>query len=588
MSRMGQLQTTYTARGFRRYEIEVSHAQLHKFQIVRGDDQTIVGQKAQAVAAQWDDMWEKRRELEDKRRARATAAKDVEGKRSLAADRTEEARRAIEQLAQTLAHTLEVNDAVDWESLKDTAGFPEAVPVRRPDPPAPRTPELAPEPRPDDPRFRPTHGFFDFMFPSRRTAKAAAGQELFSAAHREWVAVLGEQKRQHECAVEARTAAVRVLDAEHRAAVGAWEERGSRYVADQLERNAAVDAKRQCYLDSDVGAISDYCGMVLSNSSYPDYFPQSYDLEYNAENHVLVVDYQLPSPSGVPSLLEVRYVPSKDEFAEKHMPSAQSTRMYDSLLYQIALRTIHELYEADTIGALQSIVFNGYVQSIDAATGQEVNACVLSVQAGREEFSAVNLASVDPHACFKKLKGVGSARLHSLAAVAPILAMSREDKRFVASHAVVDSIVEGDNLAAMDWEDFEHLIRELFEKEFSAVGGEVRVTRASRDGGVDAVIFDPDPLRGGKTVIQAKRYTNTVGVSAVRDLYGTVLNEGANKGILVTTSDYGPDAYEFAKGKPLVLLSGSNLLHLLDRHGHKARIDLQEAKRLAAEQDQDR
>lgn len=126
----------------------------------------------------------------------------------------------------------------------------------------------------------------------------------------------------------------------------------------------------------------------------------------------------------------------------------------------------------------------------------------------------------------------------------------------------------------MGWEDFEHLIREVFEKEFSSSGGEVRVTQASRDGGVDAIAFDADPIRGGKIVIQAKRYTNTVGVGAVRDLYGTVLNEGATKGILVTTSDYGPDSYAFAHGKPLVLLSGANLLHMLEKHGHSARIDL--------------
>lgn len=35
------------------------------------------------------------------------------------------------------------------------------------------------------------------------------------------------------------------------------------------------------------------------------------------------------------------------------------------------------------------------------------------------------------------------------------------------------------------------------------------------------------------------------------------------KGILVSTADYGPDTYEFAKAKPLTLLNGSNLLHLL-------------------------
>ena len=121
--------------------------------------------------------------------------------------------------------------------------------------------------------------------------------------------------------------------------------------------------------------------------------------------------------------------------------------------------------------------------------------------------------------------------------------------------------------------------------EFKTTGGEVKVTQSSRDGGVDAVAFDPDPIRGGKIVIQAKRYTNTVGVSAVRDLYGTVLNEGATKGIRVTTANYGSDAYKFAKGKPLTLLNGSNLLYLLEKHGYHARIDLREAKKILAEQE---
>ena len=128
--------------------------------------------------------------------------------------------------------------------------------------------------------------------------------------------------------------------------------------------------------------------------------------------------------------------------------------------------------------------------------------------------------------------------------------------------------------------NFYEKYRELFEKEFVSSGGEVKVTQASSDGGVDAIAFDPDPIRGGKIVIQAKRYTNVVGVAAVRDLYGTVMNEGATKGILVTTSDYGKDSYEFAKDKPITLLNGSNLLSLLEKHGHKARINIAEAKKI--------
>jgi restriction system protein len=287
----------------------------------------------------------------------------------------------------------------------------------------------------------------------------------------------------------------------------------------------------------------------------------------------------------MPKLKEVKYVQSKDELIEIFLSESVRNKLYDNLIYHICLRTIHELYESDSINAFDLIVFNGWVKSINKATGQEVNACIISVQASREEFLSINLANVDPKACFKNLKGVGSSKLHSLTPIAPIMNISREDRRFISPYEVADYLYQSSNLAAMDWEDFEHLIREIFEKEFSQYGGEVKITQASRDRGVDAVAFDPDAIRGGKIVIQAKRYTDTVGVSAVRDLYGTVINEGATKGILITTADYGPDAYEFAKGKPLTLLNGSNLLHLLEKHGHKAKIDLKAARQILSDRD---
>jgi restriction endonuclease Mrr len=118
--------------------------------------------------------------------------------------------------------------------------------------------------------------------------------------------------------------------------------------------------------------------------------------------------------------------------------------------------------------------------------------------------------------------------------------------------------------------DFESLIQNLFTK----MGLEARQTRPSRDGGVDCVAYDTRPIFGGKVVIQAKRYKNTVGVSAVRDLFGTLQNEGASKGILVTTSGYGPASFEFAQNKPIELIDGSNLLYLLETYaGMTARIE---------------
>ncbi|PYT29349.1 MAG: hypothetical protein DMG57_12040 [Acidobacteria bacterium] len=60
---------------------------------------------------------------------------------------------------------------------------------------------------------------------------------------------------------------------------------------------------------------------------------------------------------------------------------------------------------------------------------------------------------------------------------------------------------------------------------------------------------------------ETHRYRHTVGVSAVRDLFGTMNHEGANKGILVTTSSFRPDAYDFIRGKPVELIDGGGLLY---------------------------
>ena len=207
----------------------------------------------------------------------------------------------------------------------------------------------------------------------------------------------------------------------------------------------------------------------------------------------------------------------------------------------------------------------------------------MSVMVKRKDFMKIDFSRIDPKQCFKRLKGISAHDLSSLTPIPPIMSLNKEDKRFIAPEHILDDIDIENNLAAMDWKDFENLIRELFEKEFFSKGSEVKITRASKDGGVDAVVFDPDPIRGGKIIIQAKRYTNVVGVSAVRDLYGTVHNEGAIKGILVTTSDYGSDSYNFAKDKPLTLLNGANLLHLLGKHGYKAHINIDEAKKTLKE-----
>lgn len=350
----------------------------------------------------------------------------------------------------------------------------------------------------------------------------------------------------------------------------------------QLAREA-LKKLRQDYRKRIPHAVAECCTRLLLKSEYPASFRKEIDADYEPATKTVIVEYLLPPRKVLPTVVNVTYIQSQHEFKEKFLSEAALNDLYDDFLIQVALRSVHELFASIEAEVLDAIAFNGWVRFVDKATGKTKTACILSMHVSRAELLSVNLARVDPKECFRALKGVGSAKLHGISPVAPILQINRKDKRFVSSYDVAHQLDASYNIAAMDWEDFEHLIRELFEKEFTQTGGEVKVTQASHDGGVDAIAFDPDPIRGGKIVIQAKRYTNIVGISAVRDLYGTVINEGATKGILITTADYGPDAYTFAKGKPLTLLNGGNLLHMLSKHGYRAKIDLGEAKQILAE-----
>nr|WP_237419428.1 restriction endonuclease [Kitasatospora sp. SID7827] len=120
----------------------------------------------------------------------------------------------------------------------------------------------------------------------------------------------------------------------------------------------------------------------------------------------------------------------------------------------------------------------------------------------------------------------------------------------------------------MDPLEFEELIAELFRRR----GLRTSTTARSGDEGVDVLAEDPDPITGGKIVIQAKRYRRTVPPSAVRDLESTMRRQGANRGILVTTAGFGPGSRKHAEGQPLTLVDGPMLLELLREQGLPGRL----------------
>uniref|UniRef100_A0A7V2ZKF4 Restriction endonuclease n=1 Tax=Ignavibacterium album TaxID=591197 RepID=A0A7V2ZKF4_9BACT len=552
-----------------KYTVEMYHKGLNEHKIISAPDLEMLENKANIQAQKWSEKWEiisRKRKNADEREANFEEANE----------RTKEAQKALEEIDNLLIHTLSIDDTVNWDSLKKRSRFPEKSPVK---PEKQSYKEYPSKPNKESEEFVPKFTLLEKLIRSKKQKKILDYENRYLNAIAEWEKQKALIDKFNSKVDQDYNNEIKKWEK----AVTEWEKRKEIFLHEQKLYNTKIDEMKESYLKQNVDSIIEYCEMVLNNSSYPETFTKNFELEYNPDTKILIVEYELPSMESFPKIKEVKYIASRKELKEYFIPESQLTKMFDEAMYKITLRTIHELFEADFANAIDAISFNGWIKAINKATGKEENNCILSIQVKKNEFNQIDLANVDPKTCFKNLKGVAGSKLSTITPVQPILQISKVDKRFVESYEVANQLDNSVNLAAMDWEDFEHLIRELFEKEFRSNGGEVKVTQASRDGGVDAIAFDPDPIRGGKIVIQAKRYTNTVGVSAVRDLYGTVMNEGATKGILVSTADYGPDAYEFAKGKPLTLLNGSNLLHLLEKHGHHAKIDLREAKKILSD-----
>jgi restriction system protein len=107
----------------------------------------------------------------------------------------------------------------------------------------------------------------------------------------------------------------------------------------------------------------------------------------------------------------------------------------------------------------------------------------------------------------------------------------------------------------MDGFAFEHFLKPLFERQ----GFLAHVTQGSGDYGADLI------LRKGrkKYVVQAKRYSSNIGVSAVQQVVAAINYYDDHGAIVVTNQYYTPAAVELAKVNGVKLIDRDSLAKML-------------------------
>jgi restriction system protein len=514
--------------------------------------------RAQAAAAREAERQQKAAEKARLAAQRAAAHTEVEAAIAEVDRMNKHLDAVVESLMRLLAHTLSVDDFLEFETLKDSSDVPEfdpgplGVPI-----PAPTYEEPALElPR--------SPSSFGKLFGGKKRF-----EEELAVATRAHEGAVADAKAKHATALEEHASQEQERETKLAKARQEHDE-----AAEQLRRGVAaqhqrIDEFRDAFAAGDASAVCSYFDLVLQRSAYPEGFPKKTRLAFVPDSKQLVIEYDLPTFEVVPSVGAYKYVKAKKEISQTPRPITQRKQIYSSVVAQTVIRTLHEVFEADRGEIIETVVLNAHVDAIDKGTGQPIRPCLVTLRTTRDTFKGIDLRQVEPVACLRVLNASLSKSPAELAPVRPVLDFNMVDPRFIDSPDVISELDERPNLMELSPTEFEGLVTNLFEK----MGLEMRQTRPSRDGGVDCVAYDPRPIFGGKVVIQAKRYKNTVGVAAVRDLFGTVHNEGASKGILVATSGYGSASFEFAAGKPLELLDGANLLYLLANHaGIEAKI----------------
>ena len=114
----------------------------------------------------------------------------------------------------------------------------------------------------------------------------------------------------------------------------------------------------------------------------------------------------------------------------------------------------------------------------------------------------------------------------------------------IVNETLIDKLKQNpDELFKITPRQFEEVIADLL----VGMGMDVELTPATRDGGKDILAYMNTEMGRFLTLIEAKQHNESrpVGVSLVRNLYGTLVDHQATSGMLVTTSRFARPAKQF-------------------------------------------
>lgn len=160
---------------------------------------------------------------------------------------------------------------------------------------------------------------------------------------------------------------------------------------------------------------------VLRLLPLPPVLLDSLSIHIDKADATCLIEWQLPAPQDLPRADRIRFLPAEGRVDYTQLSPAQMQRLYDSFCFQLALACLYTVFALPGLTAIRSAALNGWRTALDPATGHSQRACILSLAAGRAEFSALLLTRVDPEICFRTLGGRAGPSPSAGEPVAPLV-----------------------------------------------------------------------------------------------------------------------------------------------------------------------
>jgi len=300
-----------------------------------------------------------------------------------------------QEIDSVLLATLDVDDFVDLDKLREqtlNSPLPQQELLKPTPPPSP----IEDPPRPKGTMPAKPSGLSGLFGSGKYKRQVESAKQDLRRKLRRWEDDLDEiDRRRYAADAEYRQAENKRLDQldkcqrEHNAACAEHAER-----IDQLVTGLGYGTPE---------AVQDYVSIVLSNSIYPDSLEIEHDFNFDVSSAELSLRVYVSAPDKIPHIKTYKYTKSTDQITSTDLSQKARKDRYSAMVHQVALRSIHEIFEADRRGIIKTLSLEVGTETIEPATGQQKYILFVATGAEREEFMSYNLSAVDPVATLNHL-----------------------------------------------------------------------------------------------------------------------------------------------------------------------------------------